>query len=43
MTLSTLPPSARFKLEMMFHGIRYSAALGKAFVRVDVRAMAVTY
>jgi len=30
MTLSTLPPSARFKLEMMFHGIRYSAALGKA-------------
>ena len=25
-----LPPSARFKLELMFHGIRYSEALGQA-------------
>jgi hypothetical protein len=30
MTLSTLPASARFKLEMMFHGLRYSPALGQA-------------
>ena len=30
MALSTFPPSARLKLELMFHGIRYSAALGKA-------------
>lgn len=30
MTLDSLPPSARFKLDMMFHGIRYSPALGQA-------------
>jgi hypothetical protein len=30
MTQQSLPPSAHFKLEMMFHGVRYSEALGAA-------------
>jgi hypothetical protein len=29
-TLSSLPASTQFKLELMFHGIRYSEALGRA-------------